>query len=124
MEDFGSPAIPFVCALAGAGAANITPATAKTTSRNPGILIASLLFSRFVAAIAGKVKKPVLRVFAAVDVGVWGFAIRDMQIRHARSLPAQLISDQCETRPVESGPYLLDLIRILAGYRARLPQRQ
>jgi hypothetical protein len=47
-----------------------------------------------VAAATRKVKKFVLRILAAVDIGVWGLVIRDMQIRHPRRLPAQLISDE------------------------------
>src|SRR5579863_7744196 len=108
--------------------ANISPATAQTASRDPSILIASLLFSglfsRFVAAVAGKVKKPVLRIFAAVDVCVWGLVIWDMQISHPWSLPAQLISDQRETRALERGPYFFNLVCVLAGGRVWFAQRE
>jgi hypothetical protein len=56
--------------------------------------MASVLFSRFVAAVTCKVKEPVLGILAAVDIGVWGLVVRDMQIRHPWRLPAQLISDE------------------------------
>ncbi len=70
------------------------------------------LFSRFVGAVTGEVKKFVLRIFAAVDIGVRSLVIRDMQISHPRRLPAQLIADHCQTGAIERGPYFLNFVRV------------
>src|SRR6476620_10045733 len=107
--------MPSVCATNDGQKNHINVPTAKRAS-DPlflyvlarCILRGSFLFSRFVGAIAGEVKKLVLRVFAAVDVGVRSLVIRDMQISHPWSLASQLIADHRETGAIEGGPHFLN----------------
>jgi hypothetical protein len=47
----------------------------------------SLLFSRFVGAVAGKVKKFALGILGALDVGV--FTNNFLECRFAKALPAE-----------------------------------